>query len=352
MSGTVDGLGQCQRQRRGQPRRALCGRRLIGSDTTSPYQIAWNTTTATNGGHGLQTRAFDAAGNVGSSAAVNVTVSNGHGGGGELIVNGGFEGSATPWTLSGNAYWSNGGNQHSGTGYTVLGFYNNANGTEYQTVTIPAGHPANLTFWLNITTSESLSTAYDFLFAEVRSTSGALLGTLATYSNRNASALLAEVVQPRRLARADGAGPVPGHDRHQPDDGLPGRRRLAEVGVSAWVGGRAAAHPRPDATIRRCPRPRSRSTSSSRRSEPSSPGFVITFDPDAVASRVAELDRSWGSPASGTTRPARPPSRPSTPASQAPRAVRTAPERVRRRQPSGSPMGSSSSRQRTAPSPW
>ncbi len=160
---------------------------LVGSDTTSPYQIAWNTTTASNGGHSLQTRAVDAAGNVGSSAVVNVTVSNVTGGG-ELIVNGGFEGSAASWTLSGNAYWSNGGNQHSGTGYTVLGFYNNANGTEYQTVTIPAGHPANLTFWLNITTSESLSTAFDFLFAEVRSTSGALLGTLATYSNRDAAA--------------------------------------------------------------------------------------------------------------------------------------------------------------------
>jgi Subtilase family/Bacterial Ig domain/Peptidase inhibitor I9 len=160
---------------------------LVGSDSTAPYQIAWNTTTASNGSHGLQTRAFDAAGNVGSSTVVNVTVSNATGGG-ELIVNGGFEGSATPWTLSGNAYWSNGGNQHSGTGYSVLGFYNNANGTEYQTVTIPAGHPANLTFWLQITTSESLSTAFDFFFAEVRSTSGALLGTLATYSNRDASA--------------------------------------------------------------------------------------------------------------------------------------------------------------------
>ena len=81
---------------------------LIGSDTTSPYQIAWNTTTVANGGHGLQTKAVDAAGNVGSSAAVNVTVSNATGGG-ELIVNGGFEGSAASWTLSGNAYWSNGG---------------------------------------------------------------------------------------------------------------------------------------------------------------------------------------------------------------------------------------------------
>jgi hypothetical protein len=160
---------------------------LIGSDTTSPYQIDWNTTTAANGGHALQTKAYDAAANVGSSAVVNVTVSNATSGG-ELVVNGGFEGSASPWSLAGNAYWSAGGNQHSGSGYSVLGFYNNANGTEYQTVSIPANHPANLTFWLAVTTSESLATAYDFMWAEVRSTSGTLLGTLAGYSNRNAGA--------------------------------------------------------------------------------------------------------------------------------------------------------------------
>ena len=161
---------------------------LIGTDTSSPYQIAWNTTTATNGSHGLQTRAYDAAGNVGSSAVVSVTVSNATGGG-ELIVNGGFEGSAAPWTLAGNAYWSTGAYPHSGTGYTVLGAYNFASGSEYQTVSIPASHPANLTFWLNITTSESLTTAYDFLYVEVRSTSGALLGTLGSYSNRNATTI-------------------------------------------------------------------------------------------------------------------------------------------------------------------
>jgi hypothetical protein len=101
-------------------------------------------------------------------------------------VNGGFEGSASPWTLSGDAYWSNGGNHHSGTGYTVLGFYNSASGSERQTVSIPAGHPANLTFWLNITTSEACCTPYDYLYAEVRSTTGALLGTLGTWSNANA----------------------------------------------------------------------------------------------------------------------------------------------------------------------
>jgi subtilisin family serine protease len=160
---------------------------LTGSDATSPYQISWNTTTATNGGHGLQSRAYDAAGNVGSSSTVNVTVSNATGGG-QLIVNGGFEGSAAPWSLTGAAFWSTGGNHHSGTGYSILGASNNASGSEFQTVSIPAGHPANLTFWLNITTGESLATAFDFVFVEVRSTSGALLGTLGSFSNRNAVA--------------------------------------------------------------------------------------------------------------------------------------------------------------------
>jgi Subtilase family len=63
--------------------------------------------------------------------------------------------------------------------------YNNASGTEYQTVSIPLNHGANYTFWLNITSNESGSTPYDYLYAEVRSTSGGLLRTLATYTNAN-----------------------------------------------------------------------------------------------------------------------------------------------------------------------
>jgi subtilisin family serine protease len=105
----------------------------------------------------------------------------------ELIVNGGFEGSSSPWTLSGNAYWSTGGYEHSGTGYTVLGYYNYASGSEYQTVTIPSTATANLTFWLNVTTSEAPGTPYDYLYVEVRSTSGTLLGTLGRYSNLNST---------------------------------------------------------------------------------------------------------------------------------------------------------------------
>jgi hypothetical protein len=53
------------------------GGSLLGSRTASPYTFSWATATATEGSHSLTTRAYDAAGNVGLSAAVAVTVSNG-----------------------------------------------------------------------------------------------------------------------------------------------------------------------------------------------------------------------------------------------------------------------------------
>jgi len=49
---------------------------LQSTSTTSPYSWSWNTTTATNASHTLQSKAYDAAGNVGSSATISVTVNN------------------------------------------------------------------------------------------------------------------------------------------------------------------------------------------------------------------------------------------------------------------------------------
>jgi hypothetical protein len=49
---------------------------LQSTDTTSPYSWSWNTTSATNGSHSLTAKAYDAAGNVGTSSAVTVTVTN------------------------------------------------------------------------------------------------------------------------------------------------------------------------------------------------------------------------------------------------------------------------------------
>lgn len=109
-------------------------------------------------------------------------------GGSELLVNGGFEGSASPWVGSGTGYfYVNPGNYpHGGTGYIYFGVNNSNSGQSYQTVTIPAAAPANLTFWLNVTSSETTTTTqYDKLFVEVRNTSGTLLGTVGTYSNLN-----------------------------------------------------------------------------------------------------------------------------------------------------------------------
>ena len=54
----------------------LDGANLGAEDTSSPYSVSWNTTTATNGTHALRAVARDAAGNVTTSAAVSVTVAN------------------------------------------------------------------------------------------------------------------------------------------------------------------------------------------------------------------------------------------------------------------------------------
>ncbi len=127
-----------------------------------------------------------AAGATNTPVTVPVTLTVNPGGGcsgSQLLTNGGFEGSSSPWVLSG-ATWSTGAYPHSGTGYSILGGVNNANHSEYQTITIPAGCSPNLTFWLNVTSTETTTTIkYDNVYAEVRNTSGALLGTLAQFSN-------------------------------------------------------------------------------------------------------------------------------------------------------------------------
>jgi thermolysin len=108
--------------------------------------------------------------------------------GNELIVNGGFETSASPWVSSGSGYFytANGSAPHGGTGYIYFGVNNSVTGQAYQTVTIPTTATGTLTFWLNVTSSETTTTTqYDKLFVEVRNTSGTLLATAATYSNLN-----------------------------------------------------------------------------------------------------------------------------------------------------------------------
>ncbi len=56
--------------------RFLVNGTVIGTDTTAPYAVTWDTTTTPNGAATIGADATDAAGNTGLAAALNVTVSN------------------------------------------------------------------------------------------------------------------------------------------------------------------------------------------------------------------------------------------------------------------------------------
>ncbi|MCD9189348.1 MAG: M4 family metallopeptidase [Pyrinomonadaceae bacterium] len=108
-----------------------------------------------------------------------------------LLVNGGFETSLSPWVSSGTGalYTANGASPRSGTGYIYFGNAINVTGQTYQQVAIPSTATGTLTFWLNVTSAETTTTTqYDRLFVEVRNTAGTLLATPATYSNLNKTA--------------------------------------------------------------------------------------------------------------------------------------------------------------------
>src|SRR5204863_2642797 len=54
----------------------LDGNNLGVEDVSSPYSVSWNTTTIANGNHALTARARDAAGNITTSTAIDVTINN------------------------------------------------------------------------------------------------------------------------------------------------------------------------------------------------------------------------------------------------------------------------------------
>ncbi len=141
---------------------------------TVNYSVAANTSLARNGSLTIAglTHSVSQAGNVSGCS--------------NTIVNPGFETGTTPWTFSGQVTRSTGTFPHSGTAYAILNGVNSSTGTLFQTITVPANGCSNLQFWLNITTNEAAGAAvFDRLFIEVRSTTGTLLATLATFSNQN-----------------------------------------------------------------------------------------------------------------------------------------------------------------------
>ncbi|HEX7815186.1 protease pro-enzyme activation domain-containing protein [Dyella sp.] len=124
-----------------------------------------------------------------------VTVSSSGGGGSsQLLTNGGFESSASPWTVSSGAFCTNsscsGETAHGGTGFLWFDGYGSTHtDTASQKVTIPAGKTsATLQYYLHIDTAETTkSTAYDKFTVQVLNSSGSVLATLGSFSNLNAA---------------------------------------------------------------------------------------------------------------------------------------------------------------------
>ncbi|MES4890870.1 putative Ig domain-containing protein [Streptomyces sp. NPDC096012] len=124
---------------------------------------------------------------TGATGATSFTWTVGSGGGGcsssQLLANPGFESGSTGWTAtSGVINTDTGEAAHSGSYKAWLNGYGTSHtDTLSQSVTIPAGCKATVTFYLHIDTAETGSTAYDKLTVTAGSQ------TLATYSNANAA---------------------------------------------------------------------------------------------------------------------------------------------------------------------
>ncbi|MGW0136409.1 putative Ig domain-containing protein [Streptomyces sp. NPDC003299] len=141
-------------------------------------------TASTAGTYQVTVTAADA---TGASGSASFTWTVGSSGGtctsSQLLANPGFESGATGWNATSGVITNDTGEAAHGGSYKAWldGYGSSHTDTVSQSVTIPAGCKATLTFYLHIDTAETGSTAYDKLTVTAGST------TLATYSNVNAA---------------------------------------------------------------------------------------------------------------------------------------------------------------------
>lgn len=174
----------------------------VGTVSSSPYQLQWNSVSVANGSHALYAVATDNAGNAGSSSVVNVTVFNDTtipscSQSAQLFGNPGFEsGAKVAWTATNGVITnSTKAPARSGSWKAWLNGYGRANTSSlYQQITVPVNAcTVTLKFWLRVATGESSAAGIkDKLTVSLTTTSGTLLKTLWTYSNKDASASYAQ----------------------------------------------------------------------------------------------------------------------------------------------------------------
>ncbi|MFJ9841572.1 putative Ig domain-containing protein [Kitasatospora sp. NPDC101155] len=146
---------------------------ITGTATTAGSSTATVTATDGTGASGSTTFGWTVTGTGGGCTAT------------QLLGNPGFEtGSAAPWTASSGVIDNSSSEPaHGGSWKAWLDGYGSTHtDTLAQTVTVPAGCKATLSFYLHIDTAETGTTAYDKLTVQAGTT------TLATFSNVNAAA--------------------------------------------------------------------------------------------------------------------------------------------------------------------
>jgi subtilase family serine protease len=165
------------------------GAALTYSASGLPAGLAINSSTGLVSGtpttaatYSVTVTAKDSTGASGSTSFTWTIAASGGGGScsGQLLKNPGFESGSTYWTASSGVIQTDGAYSHSGSGYAWLDGYGTTHtDTLYQTVTIPAGCTASLTFYLWIDSNEGTSYPYDTLKISANGT------TVRTYSNVN-----------------------------------------------------------------------------------------------------------------------------------------------------------------------
>ena len=160
---------------------------LKATDSSAPYGATLDSTTLADGTHALVAKAYDAAGNVGTSGSVGFSVFNGSGGSGtNLLGNGGFESGTAVWTQSSGVITNDASEAaHAGSWKGWLDGYGSAH-SDYvrQKIVVPASASrVTWDFFLHVDTAENGSTAYDTLSAQVLDANGNVLATLGTWSN-------------------------------------------------------------------------------------------------------------------------------------------------------------------------
>ena len=160
---------------------------LVGTNTMAPYAMTYDSLMQDDGSHTLVAKATDTSGQY-TNATMTFTIANG-----QLIRNGSFEkGYGVGWSnttgmqigaiLGQTAFDGTKMAKFCGTGSKMsVGLY--------QPVAIPANtSSATLSYALHVETKDtSTSVASDTFAVQIRNSSGAILKTLATYSNLNAA---------------------------------------------------------------------------------------------------------------------------------------------------------------------